>query len=216
MKTIRFGALVLALALPCTTHALVIDSIDWVQPVTTNSWTTSQVATHCDATTGVCHGSIGSNSLEGLVWASNDEVIAMVEALILPGTTQFSTVQLPSTYIFKGSDAIDLAIGDLGFYQTAIFDPLETVTGYTRTFSINAPSYYGAWLRNWFNPMTFDEVTVGVDETNAPLGGNPGFWLYHAPATVPLPAAGWLLLSGAGALAAFARRRRGARESAGC
>lgn len=51
-----------------------VDGRDWLQPVDFINLSWNTMNSVCNATTGLCSGSLGGNSLDGWIWASVDDV----------------------------------------------------------------------------------------------------------------------------------------------
>lgn len=54
-----------------------VNGLDWLQPVDFVGYSWNDINTVCDATSGLCNGSVGGNNLTGWTWASVDDVNAL-------------------------------------------------------------------------------------------------------------------------------------------
>jgi hypothetical protein len=196
--------LALGLLATQTANAVVIDGKDWRQLTETTdvSWLIADGA--CGS--GTCSGSIGDVSVDGWIWATNDDVRGLFDALIQPGSTQFPAV---GDYFALGDPDIANAIGGV-FAPTAV-TPVGTridreVRGLTRSSSGGTTTL--AYLLD--NSLERGLDFAAFDSSYPTNLGSPGtgLWLYRAAGEVAVAEPATFGLFGLGlAGLGFVRRR---------
>ena len=179
--------------------SVIVGGKEWQQPNDTSGSTWDDTAAICDPTTGVCSG-----AFSGWTWASNNDIQALFEKLIRPGTTQFPTPT--SDYDELSSLDIARAVSLPDYFEVTYHAfEFEFVRGWSRTLAVpHVPGgppgkAYSPYLQHYFGSEPSNQCTIGSTVTQCPdrgvlseqrdtdtmIGG--GIWLYRpAPPAVLL------------------------------
>jgi hypothetical protein len=180
---------------------VIVGAREWQKPADTPDGSWDDYNAVCNATTGVCSGSVGIVDLSGWTWASNGDVQALFERLIHPATTEFPT----ATSVYSEFDSADIAaaVSTFGPPTYHAFDYVF-VRGWTRTLAPSGngqPVAYTPYLRDYVgtlpshqcgsgNAVCPDEAALSGLAAQYPTNGSSfrGAWLYRlVPPEVALP-----------------------------
>lgn len=198
-----FRSLLVVLAVAWTGSAsaalmspVAVDGLEWLQPLDFLGYSWNEISATCDATSGLCNGSLGGNDVTGWTWASIYDVGELYAALTPhPGGI--------SNYESIPPESVAWATDFFGLFSITnqIFTPVEAVgvLGVTSTLAPTGGAYYGAVSIlvgfGGFQSQAITNDTVLLNDTWA--GGG---WFYRAsevavPATIPLLGLGLAALS---------------------
>ena len=160
-----------------TQGAVVVNGREWRQLTEVAGFTWSQVATVCNSESGACSGSLGGVSFDGWTWASNQDVQALFEELIRPGTVEFPTPT--SDYIVPDSPDVAAALGPGGFSPTAFSS--TRVSGWTRTAFMPPQLYHSPSLvdGDGSGGSSVDIACLNCLGRDIDTGPYRGVWLYR-------------------------------------
>lgn len=193
------------LFLSMTANAVVVTSrTEWRQLTETTGFSWNDINSVCG--NGLCSGGVGElATLNGWYWADNGRVRALFEALIRPGTLEFSDDF--DDYEDIHEPDIEAAVGGL-FLPTAtsygggIEDDYEMVIGWSRTYQEFGSLGYTPALEDWLHPLAEDWALLSLRHPAATAFADVGVWLFR-----PVPEPGTLALIGAALLAVLVSSR---------
>lgn len=156
-----------------------VNGLEWLQPVDFKGYTWSAINTVCNATTGVCIGSLGGNDLTGWTWAGVDDINGLFNHYIV----SMSMGPGPDRADGLLDDAWLAAMTDDGFLLTAADGETRIIRGRLRD-SFNAGNgYIGEMF--WSYVLECCDFDYDIATSNSYLGKNQlefkehGAWFYR-------------------------------------
>ena len=163
-----------------------VNGQEWWQPLdfVNNSW--NDIAAVCNASTGVCNGSLAGNDLTGWIWASIPDLNALFTSFGIPGFTGSGPVFTPDL-----TASSTWAPNFLGSF--AATSGSNEVAGILRNFYVPSPidrpavgivtdNGFSVVLNLPFDAATTASTLANIDTQDPTTGG----WFYRVP--VPTPA----------------------------
>ncbi len=197
-KTIRIVLLALAFSLGASTASAALlppvyaDGKSWLQPVHFIDYSWSDIAAVCDPVAGVCSGSLGSNDLTGVKWASLLDVSSLYSATLgiywpggITSVSYFGEPVIPEfneffdVFGFVPIFELDISLGLLRQIPARVADSpdyhatLQATDYFSENINIaanngdsqstNRPHHVGAWMyREAPLPATLALLALGL------------------------------------------------------
>jgi hypothetical protein len=140
---------------------VIVGGREWQQPYDTRYFSWDDTAKICDPTSGVCSG-----ALSGWTWASNNDIQALFERLILPNTTEFPTPT--SDYVVLNSPDIRKAFSPGYFEPTYHAFDYAFVKGWSRSRA-SVDNAYFPYLRGYFGSEPADQCGPAMPPMPPPI-----------------------------------------------
>jgi hypothetical protein len=194
---------------------VLINGREWLQPVDFLNTSWNEVQSVCDVADGTCSGSVGSNSLDGWIWASTDDVAELFNFIY--GSAYFGIVADVAGTPGVSDTAWAPAFFEAGFIYTYTgsdigdYTKFRTLNGITRTLDSSGFTANFASVRDAFSPSAYaydtaglyTAIGAGVSRENA--SSYFGHYFYReAASNVPVPST--LVLFGTVLLSLSSRR----------
>ena len=163
---------------------------EWVQmsDYTDLSWV--DINNNC-SNEGVCSGEVNGHDLDGLTWASTDDVLNLFETYV-----SFPEPELNSfEFIVRESGTWASAFFE-DFFATDIQSTHLTLTALVRSYGSILPDQADAFIvQDVFDSISYDSIAFA--ERSRYAGSEYiGHWLYKTPNKIPSPSSIFLMLFG--------------------